>query len=39
MQALTQVDCIGCLGNELRPEPAKERQYLFSHSVDERDFG
>jgi len=25
MKALTYVECIGCLGNELRPKPAKKR--------------
>jgi len=38
MQALTYVESIGCLGNELCPEPAKERQYVFPHGVNERDF-
>jgi hypothetical protein len=38
MQALTDVESIRGGRNELCSEPGKKRQYLFSDSVNERDF-
>jgi hypothetical protein len=37
-EALTNVERVRCFSNELRAEPAKKRQHLFPHRIDERDF-
>jgi len=39
MEALTHVERVRCFGNELRPEPPKERQHLFPRRIDEGHIG
>jgi len=39
MEPLAHVECVRCVGNELRPEPVKERQHLFPRRIDEGHIG
>jgi len=39
MEALTHIERVGRFRNKLRPEPAKEREHLFTCRIDEGHIG